>query len=327
MYSNSGKIANRTAMPLISIVVPMRNAEAYVANCLKSILQEADLDIEVIVIDDKSEDRSRSIVNSIADDRIRLIDGAGTGISNCLNEGLSKAIGSIIMRCDADDLYPPLRIKQQSHWLDSHPEFDAVCGSFSTIDTKGRLITEMNCGREQADITDELRAGTTRTSFCTFAIRSSLLKRMGGFRSYFTTGEDVDFQLRLGEAGHIAYLPISWYRYRIHSSSITHTQKPDDRLFFEKISRTLQTQRRNGRPDDLDCDLIPEIPESILATTPASRHIQGLLLGRAWREHANGRRFRAIISGTRALAAAPLSSGTWKSVFALIIKSIPPAKH
>jgi hypothetical protein len=98
-------------------------------------------------------------------------------------------------------------------------------------------------------------------------------------------------------------------------------------LFFETISRKLQNQRRSGRADDLACGLNPEIPESNLATTPASQHIQGLLLGRAWREHANGNRFQAIVSGARAIAAVPFSSSSWKSFFALIIKPRPLVKH
>src|ERR1035437_4227367 len=102
MNSSSKQTVDRTPIPLISVVVPMRNAEAYVANCLNSILQDVYSNIEVIVIDDRSDDRSRAVVNSIADRRIQLIDGPGTGISDCLNEGLSKAKGTILMRWDAD---------------------------------------------------------------------------------------------------------------------------------------------------------------------------------------------------------------------------------
>ena len=327
MAAKLNRKINNAELPLTSIIIPMRNAEAYIANCLRAILQDKSSNIEVIVVDDHSTDRSRSIVSSIKDHRVRLIDGPGTGISDCLNEGLSAAAGSVIMRCDADDLYPKHRIQQQIKWLSNHPEFDAVCGSFGTIDAKGKLISEMECGREHADITNDLKAGQTRTHLCTFAIRSYLVRKLGGFRNSFTTGEDIDFQLRLGEAGRIAYVPLCWYQYRIHPASITHTQSEGDRLFFQNLSRTLQNQRRSGGSDDLETELTLALPPPSLVPTSAGRHIQGLLLGRAWREHASGMRYQAIISGARAVAAAPASIEAWKSFFALIIKSTPGAKN
>src|SRR5208282_4394937 len=113
----------------------------------------------------------------------------------------------IIMRCDADDLYPEGRIRRQVRWLEQNPDYDGVCGAFSTVDRQGHLVAEASW-----------------THLCTYAIRSSLVAKVGGFREYFETSEDVDFKLRLEEAGRIAFVPECWYFYRIHASSITHGQ-------------------------------------------------------------------------------------------------------
>jgi glycosyltransferase involved in cell wall biosynthesis len=305
----------------VSVVVPMKNAAPYVEECLRSILSEKIATLEIVVVDDQSSDGSRGLVSSIRDSRIRIIEGPGVGISASLNAGLRSARGSIIMRCDADDSYPRDRIKHQVDWLNNHPEFDAVCGSFTAIDSRGRTLLQMECAGDQPlDLTDTLLSGVTKTHLCTFAIRSTLVQKVGEFRPFFKTAEDIDYQLRLSEAGRVAYFPTSWYNYRIHSDSITHTQADEQRIYFENVARSLQMQRRLGHQDRLarGLDLTPQ--EFSSKPAAANEHIQGLLLGRAWQEHSKGSKAKAIALGFKAIIAQPLSGLAWKSVASLILK-------
>ena len=306
---------------LVSIIVPMRNAEKFITETLNSILREKETPIEVIVVNDKSTDQSLDRVLEFRDNRIRVIDGPGRGISACLNAGLAEVRGSIVMRCDADDSYPEPRIRRQAQWLRSHPEYDAVCGTYSTITSRGNLITELQCGANPTDITAELIDGIIRTHLCTYAIRSSSIAKIGGFHEYFETAEDLDFQLRLSEAGRIGYVPENWYFYRLHATSATHTQRAVEREFFERISYDLQKQRRAFGQDDLQKGCPPAKPASISsAVGDVNGEIQGMLLGKAWREHRTGKKARALKTGLRALAVNPLNFSAWKSVFALILK-------
>jgi glycosyltransferase involved in cell wall biosynthesis len=309
-------------MTLVSIVVPMRNAEPYIFECLNSLIANPRPDLEIIVVDDKSEDRSRDIADAILDNRICIVDGPGTGISDCLNTGLSRAKGSIVMRCDADDTYPAGRIDEQIAWLQDHPEYDAVCGSFCTVHGDGSLIMEMPCGEQSIEITENLRIGNVKSHLCTFAIRSKLISRVGTFRRYLVTVEDIDFQLRLSEFGRIAYIPKNWYNYRIHANSITSTQHASERMSFEAMAKSLNQQRRTGRKDDLSLGLLPELPKTSRHRSMANTKIQNLLLGRAWIEHSNGQFIKSIRTGIRSIAEYPLSISVWRSVAALIIKSV-----
>src|SRR5690349_11671199 len=120
-------------MARISILIPCRNAERYIGATLDSILAQRDVDLEIIVIDDGSTDRSNDIVQGKNDPRIRIIPGPQRGISGAFNAGLAAASGEFLARCDADDLYPPNRLGWQSKFLQDHPDFGAVCGYFSTI--------------------------------------------------------------------------------------------------------------------------------------------------------------------------------------------------
>src|SRR3954471_22430128 len=149
--------------PLVSVVVPMHNAEPYVAATLKSILSDTSTPLEVVVVNDRSADASLARVNEIGDSRVRVIDGPGRGIAACLNTGLAAARGDIIMRCDADDLFTEQRIARQVELLAARPDIASVCGAFSTIDERGRHVSDLPCGDTTVEITDELRAGKVRT--------------------------------------------------------------------------------------------------------------------------------------------------------------------
>jgi len=305
----------------VSVVVPMKNAERYVADALASILLERDIPIEVIVVDDQSVDSSRSRVAHLSDSRIRMIEGPGRGVSACMNAGLAAVRGDVVMRCDADDLYPPGRIARQAAWLRAHPDHTAVCGSFRMIDSAGRLVAEAPCGSTPRDLTSELQQGVVLVHFGTFAVRTAAIIGLGGFREYFDSAEDIDLQLRLGTAGPVAYLPECFYLYRLHASSLTHQQSTVARQFFERMAHEFHGQRKSSGLDDLQRGHLPaKPPRHASGPTSARAHIQHMLLGAAWRQHSAGQKAQALGTGLRAVVARPWTRGAWLSLLALVLK-------
>lgn len=308
-------------MPLVSVVIPMYNAEAFISSTLNSILQEQTIDLEVIVVNDGSTDRSLSHVLAVKDERIRVIDGPCQGISASLNAGLAAAKSDIIMRCDADDHYPLGRIATQVNWLSQHPEYDAVCGGFSTIDLSGRLIAQFDVHSEPREITDELRTGVTSTHFCTYAVRTRILRKIGGCRQYFKTAEDIDLQLRIGETCRVCYLPEIFYRYRLHDASITHVQSNVEREFFSLVAIEFQQQRFLQGSDDLERGCPPALPQSTeRKAMKTGEHIQKLLIHRAWQEHQAGHKWQALTTAIRSIISRPTTLMAWGNLFALCLK-------
>lgn len=308
---------------LVSVIVPLYNAERYIAKALRSLLQEHSISLEVIVIDDGSTDHSLNEVRTIHDDRLRIVLNQGKGIASALNTGLSAAQGQIIMRCDADDLYCGDRLQVQTNWLLQNPDFAAVCSNYMAIDSKGSFVVQFHCGNKSEEITHELCNGITRTHFCTYAVRTEVLRNLGGFRPYFATAEDIDFQLRLGEQGRVWYLPVNCYQYRIHHHSITHTQSSTQREFFDFIAREFQQQRQTLGKDDLQHNCPPPPPErKDKAPFSAALHIQGFLLGRAWEEFKAGKLRRAVRTGIWAALAAPTNRSAWHSLLALGVRAV-----
>lgn len=307
----------------VSVIVPVYNAERYIFAALSSILEEQDVDFDVIVVNDGSTDGSLDEVQKFADPRIRLVNNLGTGIADALNTGLVVARGEFVVRCDADDVYPAHRITQQVNWLTQNPEFGAVCGGYAAMDPRGSQIICFDDSPLPEEITAELCAGFARTHLCTYAIRTEVLKSLGGFRPYFVTGEDIDLQLRLGEVCRVWYQPGVCYYYRLHRTSITHTKSSSEREFFDAVAREFQLQRQTTGQDALQRGE-PPLPPRSSASRPlsASQHIQKFLLGRAWYEHQAGQKWQALTTGIRSVMTMPSNLATWKSLLALAVQPV-----
>jgi glycosyltransferase involved in cell wall biosynthesis len=317
-----------TAQPTVSVIIPTRNAREYVADAVRSVLDQPGVDLDVIVIDDGSTDGSADIVRALNDSRVGIIPGPRAGISAAMNAGIEAARGTFLARCDADDLYPAGRLTKQLAWLVSNPDFAAVCGSFRTITAKGRPVSDLNCGATATEITDELRRGATRTHLCTFLFRTDALRATGGFRAWFVTAEDIDLQLRFGQANRVWYDPTPAYAYRLHGSSITHTQADVARQFYEAQARRFLQQRVERGEDDLQRGCPPSPPVNGAgggAPISTGAHVQGMLVGESWRQHRAGQKGKSLVTGFRACLARPASFSAWRNLGALAIKRSKPA--
>ncbi len=308
-------------MCLITVLMPMRNAQRYVLEAIQSILSQTDVDLEVLVIDDGSTDQSAEIVSRIDDQRVRMVPGPCGGISVALNHGLDLATGEFIARCDADDIYPADRFGWQIKFLQDNPDFAAVCGNYSTITHKGQTIVEHDGGASGTDISDELKRGSIRSHIGAFLVRKSAYAELGGFRPYFVTAEDIDLQFRLGELARVWYEPKLAYRHRLHDESITYSKGSEVRFYFETSAKRFQEQRRQSGKDDLQQDN-PPLPPVVLVSQPGKsvEQVQGMLINLAWREHVAGQKCKAMIAGWRAVWSNPRKLSAWRNLAYLTLK-------
>lgn len=310
-------------LPLVSILITVRNAEAYISATLASILQERTIPIEVVLVDNGCTDATVEKALAFQDDRVRILPGPKKGISHALNVAYAAAQGKILMRCDGDDLFPPDRIRRQTEWLLEHPEFGAVCGGFCTIDTKGSLLAKLSFEQEAAEITAELCTGKTRTHIGTFAFTAEAVRAAGYSREYFDCFEDIDFQLRLGEACRVWYTPTNEYLYRLHQASVTHSQSNTLREFYDRTAVEFQQQRRTSGSDDLQRGFPPAIPQGgDPSGVNAAIHQQAMLVHSAWSAHQAGRKQEALMLGLRSIAIRPFNLTVWRSLLALLLKPV-----
>ena len=129
--------------PLITIGIPIYNAEVYLADAIKSILAQSYRNFELILINDGSKDNSLEIAKDFAkqDNRIRIIsDGVNKKLPGRLNQIIREAKGDYIARMDADDMMHSERIAKQLNFLQCNPQFDLVSTSMISIKNSNEII-------------------------------------------------------------------------------------------------------------------------------------------------------------------------------------------
>jgi glycosyltransferase involved in cell wall biosynthesis len=132
---------NEKILPLVTIGIPLYNAEKFIGFAIQSVLSQTYEHFELIITDDGSTDDSVKIVKSFKDDRIQLLsDGMNLGLPNRLNQQVSMARGKYFVRMDNDDLMFPHRLEKQIEYLQKHPNIDAVGSSVVILDDDNHVV-------------------------------------------------------------------------------------------------------------------------------------------------------------------------------------------
>lgn len=126
----TGEIISADLMPLISVILPVFNAEEYLSEAIQSILDQTFPYFELILINDGSTDDSLDILTHFCqrDSRLILISRQNKGLVTTLNEGIDLARGMWIARMDADDVSLPDRFARQLKWLEDTGA--DICGTW-----------------------------------------------------------------------------------------------------------------------------------------------------------------------------------------------------
>ena len=125
----------------VSVIVPIYNAEAYIEECVRSILNQTFSDFELILVDDGSKDGSLELCKKIAsqDSRVKVIHQENAGSAAAKNTGLSIAKGEFIKFCDADDTIDDQYIENLYYGVKNH-NADVCVGSFRFIKMCNEVI-------------------------------------------------------------------------------------------------------------------------------------------------------------------------------------------
>ncbi len=110
-------IHTASAQPAVTVIVPARNEEANLGACLQSLVSQADVSFEIVVIDDHSTDHTREIANSFADQNVRVIEAPSlppgwTGKNNAVTAGAKAARGEWLLFTDADTIHLPASLSR-----------------------------------------------------------------------------------------------------------------------------------------------------------------------------------------------------------------------
>ena len=129
-------------MPEISVVLPVFNAELTIERAARSILDQTLREIELIVLDDGSTDRTVEVARGIDDSRLRLIQCDHRGVAAAANAATEAATAPFIARMDADDFSYPQRLERQLRLLHER-NLDVVGCQVRIIDESGEATRAM----------------------------------------------------------------------------------------------------------------------------------------------------------------------------------------
>jgi len=226
-------------MPLVSVLMPVRNEAMFLQDALSSLYRQSLMDWELIVVDDGSTDSTPRILETACrnDTRIRVLSSGGAGLVPSLNLGLAACSAPLVARMDGDDVNHPLRLEMQARYLADHPETDLVaCGfrHFPRRSMKNGMRAYEDWQNNLATHEKIIRDLFVESPFVHPSImsRTSLLIEVGGYRD-MGWPEDYDIWLRLAAAGaHFSRLSETLFFWRDHPERATRTMAEYDRSAF-----------------------------------------------------------------------------------------------
>lgn len=225
--------------PRVSVIIPVYNAERYLAEAIRSVLGQDYGDVEIVVVDDGSTDRSVEVAQRF--EQIRLIRQENLGPGAGLNTGIAHARGELIAFLDADDKWEPATLARRVARFDDDPNLDMTHGAAIEF-----FSPELGSGVSMADRSVH-RPVAARLGGATM-IRREALDRVGLVDTKLRLGAWMDWLMRADEAG---------LKVERHDDLVLHRRIHDDNLvtreagskgdYVKLLKRALDRRRQTGK--------------------------------------------------------------------------------
>lgn len=217
-------------LPQVSILMPVRNEERFLAAALRSVAAQTLTDWELVVVDDGSTDATPAILAEAArrDPRIRVLRPAERGLVPALNAGLAACRASLVARMDGDDVSHPRRLASQAKFLFREPGVGLVASAFRHFPRTGLRVGMLAYESWQNTLTSHEAVVADLFVESPFVHPSVMFRRdavlaVGGYRD-LGWAEDYDLWLRLAGAGvRFARLPEELFFWRDRPERATRT--------------------------------------------------------------------------------------------------------
>lgn len=229
-----------TPIPSVSVVIPAKNASAYIGETIASALAQGDVG-EVIVVDDGSTDDTIAIVRAVRDPRLRMMSNDSAGVSAARNLGAHHASGDWLLFLDADDRLRPGAVTALLAAARGAPRAVLVYGDYNTIDSEGRQIGRRDLlkGRSKpsGDVLTRLAAGNFIVNGGIAIARAEAFHAVGGFDVSLRYCEDWHCWCRLAAIGEFEFAPKLLLDYRVHTANTMNAAVRTPQDFFPAVAR------------------------------------------------------------------------------------------
>lgn len=235
-------------VPLVSIIIPIYNMEKYIKRCIESVLDQTYENIEIILINDGSTDKSSNIINEYAlkDSRIKILHKLNEGVSASRNLGIDISVGDYLMFVDADDYLEPNCVEQLYHDLKNN-EADISNGikiyNGDKMDKKNEKLIWKN---------DEAIINSLKDHPSTFSVWGKIYSRhiigQTRFRADIKVNEDSLFVFELCLKSPVfSNISEKLYNYEVNLDSVSHSKyskKFEDIITVSEIKYNLVKERK-----------------------------------------------------------------------------------
>lgn len=235
-----------TDKPLVSIIVPAFNAEKFIARTLDSIIRQTHQNLEILVVDDGSTDRTADIVNEFIekDTRIYLLQKTNSGVADARNLGIQHSQGDYIAPIDADDIWMPEFVEKQVKLILDSPATIGMTYAWSfDIDEDDKLTGGFHVSWWKGDVYLPFICRNFIGNASAALIRRSCFEAVGGYNSSLREQnaqgcEDLDLYLRIAAKYQVSLVPEFLVGYRQLRGSMSrnfHIMEKSHQLILKSV--------------------------------------------------------------------------------------------
>ncbi|MBW4618436.1 MAG: glycosyltransferase [Cyanosarcina radialis HA8281-LM2] len=239
--SSKFMVADRHAVPKISVVMPVYNCERYLREAVESVLNQSFTDFEFVIINDASTDSTDEILAEFArqDERIIILENQeNLGLTGSLNKGIDRARGEYIARQDADDISLPERLKKQVALLDSNSEVVLVSCNIEKINAEGKPFAIMERACPANLVAWYLLFYNRLSGHSQVMFRRKTVNMLGGYSKKYPYCEDYELWCRLAGVGIVRILPEVLLQQRFHSTSVSAKKQAEQKQDILELARS-----------------------------------------------------------------------------------------
>ena len=208
--------------PLISVITPCWNSEAYIEKTINSVLGQKCSNVEYIVIDGGSEDATLDVIKSYEDFIYFWTSEPDSGMYDAINKGMRHANGEILAYLNSDDFYYPGTLSFVTRYFQENPAVDLLYGDLNFVDMCGDVLFKQSYPTFHLPHFRSMRHAAIGQPAAFW--RRSLWDAVGEFDTTLKMASDFDFLIRAGQIGRLVHVCKVLSAFRIHEGSMTQSQ-------------------------------------------------------------------------------------------------------
>lgn len=219
LVGTNSRLGSSVEGPRVSVVTPVYNSEKYLKDTIESVLSQTYPNIEYIVIDGGSKDRSVEIIKEYGDRLSYWVSEPDAGMYDAINKGLRRASGDIFAYLNSDDLYCPDTVSTAVNSLMGSPYVDLVFGDCEFIGPDGESLYTYRYPkyRWRSFVSMNYSTIPQPTAFW----RRNVHEKVGYFDPNLKMCADFDFFAKVGKSCRVERINQTLASFRVHSASLT----------------------------------------------------------------------------------------------------------